>query len=439
MSSEDVLRLTGGSPLGGNVQVRGSKNSVPKLMVASLLTEKPVVIHNVPRIVDTALVADLLQALGSSVVELDDGQIRIEAANIHTAATDTLEYFHARSRIPVLTCAPLLHRTGRAVIWKPGGCSIGERPVDQHLNVLRAFGATSERTATGYALSAEGGLRGAVINLAYPSVGATEQFLLGASVALGDSELHNAATEPEIIDLISLLQRMGALITVRPDRVIQVTGVDHLHAAEHMAIPDRLEAASWASLALATDGEIVVSGVRQADLSTYLNVYRRAGGEFTFNARGDEVTFRRARPMPRPLVIETDVHPGFMTDWQSPMVTAMTQADGVTVLHETVYENRLGYTNALRALGAQIQVFTDCLGRTPCRFGARNHRHSAVIVGPAKLQGTNVHVPDLRAGFSYVLAALAAHGDSVISGVSLLERGYENFRGKLASVGVRLS
>ena len=135
----------------------------------------------------------------------------------------------------------------------------------------------------------------------------------------------------------------------------------------------------------------------------------------------------------RPVAVQTDTHPGFMTDWQPPLVTALTQADGVTVLHETVYEDRLGYTEALRALGAQIQVFTECLGSTPCRFGSRNHRHSAVIVGPAKLQGTDLHVPDLRAGFSYVLAALSAQGTSTISGASLLDRGYENFRAKLAA------
>ncbi len=439
MTDADVLRLTGGFPLGGTVRVRGSKNAVPKLMVAALLTEEPVVIDNVPRIVDTGLVSELLRTLGCSAEQPQDGRIRIEAHNVHTTTTGDLEYYHVRSRIPVLTCAPLLHRTGRAEIWKPGGCSIGERPVDQHLNVLRAFGAVSERTGTGYVLTSPvAGLRGAVINLAYPSVGATEQFLLGAVVARGDSELHNAATEPEIIDLISLLQRMGALITVRPDRVIQVTGVDTLRGAEHSAIPDRLEAASWASLALATDGEITVQGVRQADLSTYLNVYRRAGGDFRFTVDGQQVTFSRGRSMLRPLVIETDVHPGFMTDWQSPMVTAMTQADGITVLHETVYENRLGYVDALSALGAQTQVFTECLGRNPCRFGARNHRHSAVIVGPTKLQGTTVHVPDLRAGFSYVLAALAAQGDSTITGISLLDRGYESFRDKLLAVGARL-
>ena len=287
----------------------------------------------------------------------------------------------------MLTCAPLLHRTGQAEIWRPGGCSIGERPVGYHLEVLRAFGASTQRTATGYKLTAPGGLRGAVIDLPFPSVGATEQFLLGAVVAAGDSVLSNAAVEPEIMDLIGMLQRMGALITVRPNRSIQVTGVHQLRGVDYTAIPDRLEAASWAGLALATDGRITVNGVRQGDLATYLNVYRRAGGDFEFSSDGGEVTFWRERPMPRPLVIETDVHPGFMTDWQPPLVTALTQADGVTVLHETVYEDRLGYTEALRALGAQIQVFTECLGSdaVPVRLAQppalRGHRRAGQAAG----------------------------------------------------------
>jgi UDP-N-acetylglucosamine 1-carboxyvinyltransferase len=439
MTVEDTLHITGGAPLYGTVPVRGSKNAVPKLMVAALLTEQAVTIRNVSFVRDIGIVSDLVEALGSTTdADPAGGVVSITAGDVHAAAQGELAVFHERSRIPVLTCAPLLHRTGVAEIWRPGGCSIGERPVGYHLEVLRAFGARTERTDTGYKLAAPSGLRGAVIDLPFPSVGATEQFLLGAVVAAGDSELRNAAIEPEIMDLIGMLQRMGALITVRPGRTVQVTGVHHLRGVDYTAIPDRLEAASWAGLALATDGRITVSGVRQGDLSTYLNVYRRAGGDFEFSSDGEEVTFWRERPMPRPLVVETDVHPGFMTDWQPPVVTALTQADGVTVLHETVYEDRLGYTEALRALGAQIQVFTECLGSTPCRFGSRNHRHSAVIVGPAKLQGTDLHVPDLRAGFSYVLAALAAEGISTISGASLLDRGYENFRAKLLAVGAKL-
>jgi UDP-N-acetylglucosamine 1-carboxyvinyltransferase len=439
MSADDALHITGGVPLYGTVPVRGSKNAVPKMMVAALLTEQPVTIRNVSFVRDIHVVSELVEALGSATsTSVAAGEVTITARDVHVANTGDLADFHNRSRIPVLTCAPLLHRTGQAEIWRPGGCSIGERPVGFHLEVLRAFGAEAERTDTGYKLTAPRGLRGGLVDLTYPSVGATEQFLLGAVVAAGDSELRNAAVEPEIMDLIGLLQRMGALITVRPSRAIQVTGVRHLHGVDYTAVPDRLEAASWAGLALATDGRITVSGVRQGDLATYLNVFRRAGGDFEFSSDGAEVTFWRERPMPRPLVVETDVHPGFMTDWQPPLVTALTQADGVTVLHETVYEDRLGYTEALRALGAQIQVFTECLGPTHCRFGSRNHRHSAVIVGPAKLLGTDLHVPDLRAGFSYVLAALAAQGNSTISGASLLDRGYENFREKLLSVGAKL-
>ena len=441
MTVDDTLHITGGVPLYGTVPVRGSKNAVPKLMVAALLTEQAVTIRNVSFVRDIGIVADLLEALGSTTSsDAHAGVVTITARDVHVAGQGELAVFHERSRIPVLTCAPLLHRTGQAEIWRPGGCSIGERPVGFHLEVLRAFGASTaadRRPATSSPRPAGCAARSSTCRSrasARPSSSCSARSSRPATRCCS-----NAAVEPEIMDLIGMLQRMGALITVQPNRSIQVTGVHQLRGVDYTAIPDRLEAASWAGLALATDGRITVNGVRQGDLATYLNVYRRAGGDFEFSSDGGEVTFWRERPMPRPLVIETDVHPGFMTDWQPPLVTALTQADGVTVLHETVYEDRLGYTEALRALGAQIQVFTECLGSTPCRFGSRNHRHSAVIVGPAKLQGTDLHVPDLRAGFSYVLAALSAQGTSTISGASLLDRGYENFRAKLLAVGAKLT
>ena len=224
MTVDDTLHITGGSPLYGTVPVRGSKNAVPKLMVAALLTDQPVTIRNVSFVRDIGIVADLLEALGSTTTsDPAGGVVTITARDVHVAAQGELAVFHERSRIPVLTCAPLLHRTGQAEIWRPGGCSIGERPVGFHLDVLRSFGAAAERTETGYKLTAPGGLRGAVIDLPFPSVGATEQFLLGAVVAAGDSELRNAAIEPEIMDLIGMLQRMGALITVKPNRTMQVT------------------------------------------------------------------------------------------------------------------------------------------------------------------------------------------------------------------------
>jgi UDP-N-acetylglucosamine 1-carboxyvinyltransferase len=403
-------------------------------MVAARLTTDTCRLTNIAEITDIDVVDELIRIAGGTVAR-DAGSITITAHSFTALDETDVMRLHASSRIPVLTTAVSLHRTGQAVVAAPGGCSIGPRPVDFHLNVLRAFGARDDHHDDVIELRVDR-MRGARIQLPFPSVGATEQFLFASVLAEGDSELANAAIEPEIGDLISVLQKMGALISVEPNRTIRVTGVGELGGFEHRVIGDRLEAASWASLALATGGAITVEGVQQQELATFLNVYRRAGGDFSINADGDTLAFRRARRMLRPLALETDVHPGFMTDWQSPFVTALTQADGVSVIHETVYEDRLGYTDALRSLGAQIQVFTECLGPTRCRFGAANHRHSAVVVGPTRLHGAELVVPDLRAGFSYVIAAAAAEGESLIHGVDLLDRGYADFRSKLSAVGI---
>jgi len=433
-SRSDTITVRGGMPVEGQITIQGSKNALPKAMVAALLTMETCRLTNIAEITDIDVVAELIRIAGGSVERLPDS-VTITAHSFSALDENDVMRLHASSRIPVLTTAVSLHRTGHAVVAAPGGCSIGPRPVDFHLNVLRAFGARDVHRDDVIELDVDR-MRGARIELPFPSVGATEQFLFAAVLAEGDSELANAAIEPEILDLISVLQKMGALISVEPNRTIRVTGVTELGGFEHRVIGDRLEAASWASLALATGGNITVQGVQQQELATFLNVYRRAGGDFTINADGDTLSFRRARRMLRPLALETDVHPGFMTDWQSPFVTALTQADGVSVIHETVYEDRLGYTDALRSLGAQIQVFTECLGPTRCRFGAANHRHSAVVVGPTRLHGAELVVPDLRAGFSYVIAAAAAEGESLIHGVDLLDRGYADFRSKLTAVGI---
>lgn len=433
-TDSDTMLVRGGRPVDGEIAVRGSKNALPKAMVAALLTTERSRITNISAIRDIDVVDELIRLAGGTVSH-DTDEITITASTFEALGENDIMRLHAASRIPVLTTAVSLHRTGHGVVAAPGGCSIGPRPVDYHLDVLRAFGARDDHRGDIIELRVDR-MRGARVALPFPSVGATEQFLFASVLAEGDSELTNAAIEPEILDLIAVLQKMGAIISVEPSRTIRVTGVDQLGGFEHRVIGDRLEAASWASLALATGGTITVHGVQQQLLSTFLNVYRRAGGEFSIDAAGDTLTFRRARRMLRPLALETDVHPGFMTDWQSPFVTALTQAEGVSVVHETVYEDRLGYTEALRSLGAQIQVFTECLGPTRCRFGAANHRHSAVVVGPTRLHGAELMVPDLRAGFSYVIAAASAQGESLIHGVDLLDRGYGNFRTKLTAVGV---
>jgi UDP-N-acetylglucosamine 1-carboxyvinyltransferase len=255
-------------------------------------------------------------------------------------------------------------------------------------------------------------------------------------LAEGTTELKNAAVEPEIIDLICILQKMGSIISVDTDRTIRVIGVNTLKGYDHKAIPDRLEAASWACAALVTGGRIRVVNAQQQDMLTFLNKYRQIGGGFSID--DEAITFWRDEKVLRPIAIETGVHPGFMTDWQQPFVLALTQSTGMSVIHETVYEDRFGYTNELNAMGAQIQLFSECLGSQLCRFGQKNHKHSAVIVGPRTLKAKEITIPDLRAGFTYVTAALAAEGISKVNNINLINRGYENFNNKLRKLGAEI-
>jgi UDP-N-acetylglucosamine 1-carboxyvinyltransferase len=282
-------------------------------------------------------------------------------------------------------------------------------------------------------MTAPNGLHGAKVELPYPSVGATEQVLLTAVRAEGITELKGAAIEPEIMDLINILQKMGAIITVDTDRVIRIEGVDHLDGFAHTALFDRNEAASWAAAALATSGDIFVGGARQPEMLTFLNVFRKVGGAFEIH--DDGIRFYHPGGELKPVVIETDVHPGFMTDWQQPLVVALTKANGVSIVHETVYEQRFGFVDALVEMGATIQIHKECLGGHPCRFGQRNFNHSAVITGPTRLHGADIEVPDLRGGFSHLVAALSAEGTSTVSNVGIISRGYENFITKLELLG----
>jgi UDP-N-acetylglucosamine 1-carboxyvinyltransferase len=327
-----------------------------------------------------------------------------------------------------------LHQLGEAFIPDLGGCRIGDRPINFHLDALRAFGATLEKSFDGIRLSAPQRLVGAQVDLPYPSVGATEQVLLTAVRAQGVTELHNAAIEPEVIDLIAILQKMGAIIVVEPNRTIVIEGVETLSGFEHRAIADRNEAASWAAAALATRGDIFVRGAKQQDLMTFLNVYRRVGGLFDVDDEG--IRFRHPGGTIKPVVIETDVHPGFMTDWQQPMVVALTQAEGRSIIHETVYENRFGFTDALIQMGANIQVHKEGIASITRRVPRRPLEQAAVVTGPTPLHGANIRVPDLRGGFSHVIAAVTAQGRSEVSNVGIISRGYEHLLTKLQGLGV---
>jgi len=431
------ITVRGGKPLVGRVDVRGAKNLVTKAMVAALLGETPSELRDVPKISDVEVVQRLLELHGVKIEFSDDGVMKLDPTNVKSARMVDIDAHAGSSRIPILFCGPLLHQLGEAFIPDLGGCHIGDRPVDFHLDVLRNFGAVIEKLPNGTRMSAPNGLHGAKIELPYPSVGATEQVLLTATRAQGLTELSGAAVEPEIMDLIAILQKMGAIISVDTDRVIRIEGVATLNGYSHRALFDRNEAASWAAAALATGGDIFVGGARQQEMTTFLNVFRKIGGAFEIEDEG--IRFKHPGGQLQPVVIETDVHPGFMTDWQQPLVVALTQATGLSIVHETVYENRFGFTEALVQMGAQIQIYRECLGGNPCRFGQRNFYHSAVISGPTKLHGADIRVPDLRGGFSHMVAALAAEGTSNVSNVQLISRGYEHFLDKLKALGADFS
>ena len=441
------LRIEGGTPLVGEVHVRGAKNLVPKAMVAALHGATPSTLRNVPDLSDVEIVTTLVELHGAKVdYDREAGVLTLNPAQDATTAAknaEEIQLFGGNSRIPILMVGPLLHTLGTARIPNLGGCKIGDRPIDYHMSALRKFGAVVEKDdETGTTLIVpEEGLKGAEIVLNYPSVGATEQVLLTGVRAKGKTILRNAAIEPEIIDLIAVLQKMGAIIFINEDRTIVIEGVAELTGYDHASLPDRNESASWASAALATGGDIFVRGAAQKDMTAFLNQFRKMGGLYEVTADGIRFTHPAQRTPGaelKPIVFETNVHPGFMTDWQQPLVVALTQAEGLSIVHETVYENRFGFTEALRKMGANIQVYRDCRGGTPCRFGQKNYYHSAVISGPTPLHSADIEVPDLRGGFSHLIAALAASGTSTVSGIDVISRGYEHFTRKLHQLDARV-
>lgn len=427
-----TLSITGGKPLAGTVQISGAKNAASKMIIACLLTAEEVVLENVPLQKETDIARELVTMLGAET-ELKDHTLTVRVPKI--AGTSAMQ-LSRKNRLAILALAPLLHRAGEAYVPKLGGDKIGPRPVNFHLDALESMGAVIEIDEEGYRATAKEGLKASLIDLPYPSVGATETAIFAGVLAKGRTVIRNAAIEPEIVDLIMMLQKMGAIIEMGAGRHIEITGVKELHGCKHRVLPDRMEAASYGSLALATRGDIFCKGADHRDMITFLNAIRRMGG--TYEVKDDGIRFCGA-PKYVGIQIETDTHPGFMTDWQQPFVVALTQAEGTSVVHETVYEDRFAYTETLVKMGADITLFESCLGEVTCRFKDQNHRHSAVIKGPTKLKATDLVVPDIRAGLAYVVAALVADGTSNLTGIEHLERGYEDLYGKLKAVGADIN
>ncbi len=424
--------VRGGKPLNGTVKVSGAKNAATKQLVASLLTDEEVTLANVPAISDVTATLELLERVGVGVRREGD-KLTIKANGIKNG--DVVSAYSRKNRIPILLIGPLLHRFGEAKIPMLGGCKIGARPVDIHLEGYKKMGAEIICEDDCYTIKADK-LKAAVIELPFPSVGATENLMLAAVRAKGTTTISNAAIEPEIMDTAKLLQSMGAIINLEANRTWVIEGVDELNGASHEVIADRIEAASFGITAALTGGEVFVEGAKQDHLLSYLNALRRVGVPFEIKPEG--IMFYSAKKY-QPIVLETDVHPGFMTDWQQPFVMLLTQAEGVSIVHETIFEDRFGYTESLNKMGAKIQLHSDCLGSKECRYKHQNYKHSCIIVGPTPLTASDIQIPDLRAGFSYILAALMAEGSSTVTGVEHIERGYENIIGKLKGLGADIN
>jgi UDP-N-acetylglucosamine 1-carboxyvinyltransferase len=419
-------------PLRGDVTVRGSKNAVTKHMVAAMLGRGESRIGNTPQVGDVEITASMLRSVGCAVAR-EGTTLLIEPSTILESAVP--QTFTGRNRIPVLMIGPLLNLTGEAFVPLVGGDRIGARPLDFHINALTSMGA--QITVDGKGLHAVARrLRGTRIALPYPSVGATESVMLSAVLAEGRTVISNAAVEPEVLELALFLQRMGAGIHFQPDRRIVIDGVERLHAARTTLAGDRLEAFSYLVAGLLSGGKVRVHGCSQDRLVTAIETLRTMGAVFEI----DDSSISASAPNGlRSAAVQTDTHPGFATDWQTPLLVLMSQARGLSVLHETVFENRLVYVDALKQFGCEIELFATCLGGNACRFHDTSYLHSAVVHGPAKLVGAQVHVPDVRAGYSSVIAAAIADGPSVLLDVDALERGYDQPLDRLQSIGMAIT
>lgn len=429
--TETVWEIEPSGPLHGDVTVRGAKNAVSKHMVAAMLGDGPSIIRNAPDVGEVGITAAMLEHLGTTVER--DGD-RLTVSNGPVIDPHVPKAFTGLNRIPILLLGPLLHRAGEAFVPLVGGDPIGRRPIDFHVDALRAFGAEVDIAEDGIHARATR-LRGTRIELPYPSVGATETVLLAAVLAEGKTVIRNAATEPEIVELALFLQRMGAGISFSPDRRIVVEGVDRLNGAQTRLAGDRIEAFSYLATGLVTGGEVRVRGCPQDRLVTAITALARMGARFEIT---DEWIMASAPDGLRPAAVQTDTHPGFATDWQTPLMVLFTQADGMSVLHETVYENRLAYVPALKSMGAEIEVYDTCLGGPACRYHDTSAVHSAVVRGVSRLRGGDVTMPDIRAGFSAVLAAAVAEGASTLRGVHHIERGYHRPAEQFQHLGLSL-
>ncbi|MBB3956800.1 MULTISPECIES: UDP-N-acetylglucosamine 1-carboxyvinyltransferase [Novosphingobium] len=420
----DKIIIRGGKRLSGAIPVSGAKNSALTLLPCALLTEEPLTLRNLPRLADVDGFQHLLNQFGVSTSIAgtrpeDFGRVMTLQATRLTSTTAPYELVR-KMRASILVLGPLLARAGEATVSLPGGCAIGNRPIDLHLKVLEAFGATIELTS-GYvrAIAPDGGLPGGRYAFPVVSVGATENALMAASMANGTCRLHNAAREPEIVDLCNLLVAMGAQIEGIGTSELTIHGVKRLHGATYQVMPDRIEAGSYACAAAITGGEVELLGARADEMDATLAALREAGVHI--EPRKDSIFVAANGPI-RPVTVSTAPYPGFATDMQAQLMAMLTRAEGTSVLTETIFENRYMHVPELTRMGARIET----KGRV------------AIVHGVPRLTGAEVMATDLRASMSLVIAGLAAEGQTTVHRLYHLDRGYERLEEKFALLGAEI-
>lgn len=415
----DSILVKGGGELRGDIPIAGAKNACLTLMPATLLSSEPLTLTNAPRLSDIKTMTALLQSLGAEVQQLQQG--RVLAMSSHDLTSQHADYDIVRKmRASILVLGPLVARYGQAEVSLPGGCAIGARPVDLHLKALEAMGADLELRDGYVHAQAKQGLKGAVVEFPFVSVGATENALMAATLAKGTTELRNAAREPEIVDLAKCLRAMGAKIEGDGTSTITVEGVPELHGATHEVVADRIELGTYMLVPAIAGGEVELLGGRAALLESFCEKLDEAGVSVEETNRGLKVARKNGRVSA--VDVTTAPFPGFPTDLQAQMMALMCTADGVSVLEEKIFENRFMHAPELIRMGAKI----DVQGGT------------ATVTGVEKLKGAPVMATDLRASVSLILAGLAAEGETLVSRVYHLDRGYERVEEKLGACGARI-
>ncbi len=417
----DSLKITGGNALKGTIPISGAKNSALKLMAACLLTREPLTLTNMPNLADTRFLSQLLASLGVEVYwPKGDSECRLNAAELTSTIAPYDQVRKMRASFNVL--GPMLAREGHATVSLPGGCAIGARPVDLHLQALEAMGADLKVEAGYVKAAAIHGLKGAKVVFPFVSVGATEHAMLAATLAKGETVLENAAREPEIADLADCLNAMGAKIAGAGTATVRIQGVETLSGAQHAVMPDRIEAGTYAMAAAAAGGDVTLQGAPVGALGAIIDAMKRSGVEIDADEAAATIRIQRNGNPLEAVNVNTQPHPGFPTDLQAQFMALMSIADGTSIIRENIFENRFMHAPELSRLGADIQV----------------RGKEAIVKGVKQLRGAPVMATDLRASVSLVIAGLAAEGETQVNRIYHLDRGFERLEEKLSGCGASI-